>query len=332
VDFISKQPGLFGRVIGRGCLNILDKGGCMSTVASQPRAAVTRGSVYLGGTGMLTWLAHRISGIAVAYFLTLHILEAMQLLRGAEAYTLATDVYKEAWFRPVEFLLVMAVVYHAFNGLRVTLFDLFPQTTKHHRRIFWIGVGLFVVVTPLVAWAMMRSMNWSELFVIKNPANAIYAAVIVVPVALPVLYIAWRGSGLSTGPMIVSSSSSRPAPTTNQFERLMWSFMRLSGLVMVVLIFIHLLIMHFTTDIADVNGPFVFNRFAATPIWMVIDLLILFFAWIHGLNGVRIVLTDYMKRGTARRAVLYLIGAFGVVWFALGAYVLINVQSTARLF
>jgi peptide/nickel transport system permease protein len=78
--------------------------------------------------------------------------------------------------------------------------------------------------------------------------------------------------------MIVSSSSSRPAPTTNQFERLMWSFMRLSGLVMVVLIFIHLLIMHFTTDIADVNGPFVFNRFAATPIWMVIDLLILFFA------------------------------------------------------
>lgn len=304
----------------------------MSTLAGQPRAAVKRGSLYLGGIGMLTWLAHRISGIAVVYFLTLHIYEALQLFGGPTAYTHATGVYKEAWFRPFEFALVMAVVYHAVNGLRVTMFDTWPQTTRYHRRIFWIEVALFVVVTPLVAWAMMRSMDFSKLFVIQNPSNAIYAAVIVLPVALPVLFIAWRGSGLATGPMIVSSSSSRPRPTQSTFERLAWQFMRASGIVMAVLVIFHLVIMHFVTDIADVNGPFVFDRFKATPIWMIIDLLILFFAWLHGLNGVRIVLTDYMKRGSARRIALALIGAFGVVWFVLGAAVLIYVQSNARMF
>jgi hypothetical protein len=44
------------------------------------------------------------------------------------------------------------------------------------------------------------------------------------------------------------------------------------------------------------------------------------------------VLTDYMQRGSARRIALALIGAFGVVWFVLGAAVLIYVQSNARMF
>ena len=147
----------------------------------------------------------------------------------------------------------------------------------------------------------------------------IYALVIVLPVALPVLYLAWRGSGLATGPMIVSQSSSRPAPTTNQFERAMWSFMRLSGFVMIILVFMHITMMHFINDIEQITGQFVYGRFAALPAWAWIDLAILFFAWLHGLNGLRIVLTDYIRRGTGRKVVLWIVGVFGIAWFVLGA-------------
>ena len=50
----------------------------------------------------------------------------------------------------------------------------------------------------------------------------------------------------------------------------------------------------------------------------------LLLAWLHGLNGVRIVLTDYMRRGNAQRWVLYAIGAFGLVWLMAGSIVLFN--------
>jgi succinate dehydrogenase / fumarate reductase cytochrome b subunit len=305
-----------------------------STAATRPKASVKRGMIYWGGTGMLTWLLHRISGIAVVYFLTLHIYEALQLFGGPEAYNEATVAYKQPWFRPFEVALILAVTYHALNGLRVSMFDLFPKTTKYHRRVFMIGVVVFVLVALAISFVMLRpliGMPLGDIFKVESTSSLIYALVIVLPVALPVLYLAWRGSGLATGPMIVSQSSSRPAPTTSQFERAMWSFMRLSGFIMIILVFAHITLMHFINDIEQITGQFVFDRFAAMPAWAWIDLAILFFAWLHGLNGLRIVLTDYIRRGTGRKIVLGIVGLFGVAWFALGAWVLFYVQQQAAL-
>jgi succinate dehydrogenase cytochrome b556 subunit len=283
---------------------------------------------------MLTWLLHRISGIAVVYFLTLHIYEAMQLFGGPEAYNEATAAYKQPWFRPFEVALILAVTYHALNGLRVSMFDLFPKTTRYHRRVFMIGAVIFVLAALAISLVMLRpllGMSLNDIFAVKSTNTLIYALVIVLPVALPVLYIAWRGSGLSNGPLIVSSTSSRPAPAANQFERAMWSFMRLSGFVMIFLVFLHITIMHFINDINQITGQFVYGRFAATPAWAWIDLAILFLAWLHGLNGLRVVLTDYIRRGTGRKVVLWIVGLFGIAWFVLGAWVLFYVQQNASL-
>jgi succinate dehydrogenase hydrophobic anchor subunit len=73
----------------------------------------------------------------------------------------------------------------------------------------------------------------------------------------------------------------------------------------------------------------VYGRFAALPAWAWIDLAILFCAWLHGLNGLRIVLTDYVRRGTGRKVVLACVGLFGLAWFGLGASVLFYVQQNA---
>jgi succinate dehydrogenase / fumarate reductase cytochrome b subunit len=278
----------------------------------------------------LTWLAHRISGVAVVYFLSLHIFETLQLgFGGAEAYNEATAVYKQPWFRPFEFLLVMAVVYHALNGLRVMLFDYFPRTTRYRNAIFWVGVVVFVVLTPVIGYAMMRPVLGMSLQAIFASTNGIgYAALIVGPVALPVLYLLWRGTALSEGRTpVLSASYSSVAPTSSRFEELAWKFMRVSGLVLVVLVLLHLYIMHLERDIVDVTGAFVIERFTGNPVWIAVDFTMLFLAWLHGLNGVRLVLTDYMKRGAARRIVLYAIGAFGVFWLIAGGIVLFMIPS-----
>jgi succinate dehydrogenase cytochrome b556 subunit len=285
--------------------------------------------VYRGGTGQLTWLLHRISGVAVVYFLSLHIFETLQLARGAEAYNEATAVYHQPWFRPFEFALVMAVVYHAFNGIRVMLFDFFPHLTRYRKQIFWLGIALFAVLTPVVGYFMLyRLIGLSLPEIFADLSSAPYAALIVGPVALPVLYLFWRGTALGDGRKVVlSASSSAPAPTANAFEKLAWSFMRISGILLVFLALTHLFIMHIERDITEVTGEFVANRFQSNPLWIANDLLMLFLAWLHGLNGVRIVLTDYMRKGAARRWVLYAIGAFGLAWLVAGGYVLFIIPS-----
>lgn len=284
--------------------------------------------MYRGGTGQWTWLLHRISGVAVVYFLSLHIFETLQLARGAEAYNEATAVYHQPWFRPFEFALVMAVVYHAFNGVRVMLFDFFPRLTHYRKQIFWIGVALFVVLTPIIGYFMLGGLFQPGVDFFAGLNNLPYAALIVGPVALPVLYLLWRGTALSEGrKLVLSASSSTPAPTANRFEKLAWSFMRVSGILLVFLALSHLYIMHIERDIVEVTGEFVVDRFLSNPIWIAVDFTLLFLAWLHGLNGVRIVLTDYMRRGSPRRFVLGAIGAFGLVWLVAGAAVLFIIPS-----
>lgn len=285
--------------------------------------------MYRGGTGQWTWLAHRISGVAVVYFLSLHIFETLQLALGPQAYNEATAVYKQPWFRPFEFALVMAVVYHAFNGLRVMLFDYFPRLTRYRNQIFWIGVAVFVVLTPVIGYFMLREVFGKSLQVIfANLTSAPYALLIVGPVAIPVVYLLWRGTALSEGRKpILSASNSAPAPSASRFEKLAWSFMRISGLVLVIVVLLHLFIMHIERDIAEVTGQFVIDRFRANPIWIAVDLTMLFLAWLHGLNGVRIVLTDYMRRGSPRKIVLGAIGVFGVAWLIAGGAVLFVIPS-----
>ena len=100
---------------------------------------------------------------------------------------------------------------------------------------------------------------------------------------------------------------------------------------MIFLVFLHITIMHFINPIENITGQFVYDRFAAFPLWAWIDLAILFFAWLHGLNGLRIVLTDYIRRGTGRKIVLTVMWLFGLAWFVLGAWVLFYVQQNAAL-
>ncbi|GBD28189.1 Succinate dehydrogenase 2 membrane subunit SdhC [bacterium HR31] len=114
--------------------------------------------MYRGGPGMLAWVLHRITGVAVLVFLLLHIVETSMLLYGPEAYDRALALYKQPWFKPFEFLLVAAVVYHAGNGIVVLILDLFPHATRWYRTLFWVGATAYVVVMVPVAVIMLRPL------------------------------------------------------------------------------------------------------------------------------------------------------------------------------
>ena len=121
------------------------------------------------------------------------------------------------------------------------------------------------------------------------------------------------------------SRSARVRPENPGFERFMWWFMRLSGLALVILALGHMLIMHVLVQITgqQVDYLFVTSRWG-TPFWRIYDFLLLVLALIHGVNGTRIVIGDYVSRGGLRSLLLVSLGAFTVLWLILGMIVIIG--------
>jgi succinate dehydrogenase / fumarate reductase membrane anchor subunit len=91
----------------------------------------------------------------------------------------------------------------------------------------------------------------------------------------------------------------RPDRRTN-FELYAWLFMRLSGLLLIVLVLGHLFIqMVVDGGVQKINFSFVAGRWSS-PFWQTWDLLMLWLAELHGVNGVRTIINDYAEKDATR--------------------------------
>jgi succinate dehydrogenase / fumarate reductase cytochrome b subunit len=108
---------------------------------------------------MLAWALHRMTGVAVLLFLFAHILETSMLTVSPQTYDRAIGLYRHPWFKPLEFLLVAAVLYHAGNGIMVMILDVWPGATRRYRRMFVIGAAAYVALLIPVAAIMLGRLG-----------------------------------------------------------------------------------------------------------------------------------------------------------------------------
>jgi succinate dehydrogenase / fumarate reductase membrane anchor subunit len=100
-----------------------------------------------------------------------------------------------------------------------------------------------------------------------------------------------------------------------------WLFMRVSGVVLLVLAVGHVLIMHVLDGGVDrVNFGFVAARWQS-PFWQTWDWLLLSLALLHGINGLRVVVMDYVRPVAWRFLVNMAFYVVGFALFALGTVV-----------
>ena len=103
------------------------------------------GTLYRGREGMWSWVLHRITGVAIFFFLLVHILDTALVRVSPEAYNAVIGTYQTPIMGLGEVALVGAIVFHAFNGIRIILVDFWAWATRHQKLLFWIVVGLWVV-------------------------------------------------------------------------------------------------------------------------------------------------------------------------------------------
>jgi succinate dehydrogenase / fumarate reductase cytochrome b subunit len=115
------------------------------------------GTYYRGGQGQWSWALHRITGVAVALFLFVHILDTALVAAGPKLYDRIVGTYHNPIFRLLEIGLAVAVLYHALNGLRIILIDFVPRMADHARELFRITVGLFIVLVVPALYFMGRT-------------------------------------------------------------------------------------------------------------------------------------------------------------------------------
>jgi succinate dehydrogenase / fumarate reductase membrane anchor subunit len=92
----------------------------------------------------------------------------------------------------------------------------------------------------------------------------------------------------------------RSRATRSNFELYSWLFMRGSGVLLIALVFGHLFVNLVTGEgIKQVDFAFIGGKWS-NPFWQTWDLLMLWLAELHGVNGVRTIINDYAEKDTTR--------------------------------
>ncbi|MFB7251672.1 succinate dehydrogenase hydrophobic membrane anchor subunit [Microbacterium sp. NPDC056234] len=104
-------------------------------------------------------------------------------------------------------------------------------------------------------------------------------------------------------------------------EKWGWMFMRVSGVLLVILIFGHLFVnLMLGEGIHALDFAFIAGKFA-DPWWQWWDVLMLWLALIHGANGMRTIVNDYVTHPTARKALTWALGLAAGLLIVLGTLV-----------
>ncbi len=113
--------------------------------------SLATGLRYKGQGPMLTFVLHRIGGLGMAIFVTVHILASF--VGGSTGVFL--NVIYEHWL--FQIFIFFCVLFHAINGLRITLIDLFPKMLVHEREAIWVEWAVFIPIYAIAVLVIIRT-------------------------------------------------------------------------------------------------------------------------------------------------------------------------------
>jgi succinate dehydrogenase / fumarate reductase, cytochrome b subunit len=211
---------------------------------------------YRGAIGQWSWVLHRLTGIGVVVFLFLHVVDTSWAYLDPASYEKAIAAYQSPLFTLGEFGLIFAVVYHALNGLRIAIFDFKPEWWRYQQRAaWWVLGGTTVILVPVFILMFGH--------VIEHYSHS--------PYVMPLGEVIWEqrifvvyfmvGAALAAGAAFLvgmvrgneESKMKAGISSGSNLEKFWWSFMRVSGVLIIPLVFGHLAMMHIVQGVFDLT-------------------------------------------------------------------------------
>ena len=108
-------------------------------------------------TGTVAWLFHRISGLALVFYLCLHTFAIGTAQAGDGAFDAALSFLQTPVFKFLEVALIAAVFYHLLNGLRLVLIEL-TLLTGSHKILWWLVMAVFIAAMALTGYMVLGKL------------------------------------------------------------------------------------------------------------------------------------------------------------------------------
>ena len=110
---------------------------------------------YQGKGPMLAWILHRVSGLGIVLFVALHILASFLSQQfGSDLGVFINTIY-ENWI--FQIFIFFCALFHAINGLRIVLLDLWPKLLEYQREAIWLEWFVFLPVFGMAVFILVRS-------------------------------------------------------------------------------------------------------------------------------------------------------------------------------
>ncbi len=97
-------------------------------------------------TGFISWLLRRISGLALVFYLFMHLWVIGSANSGAEVFDARLNAVQTPLFKLFEIALLAAVVYHAFDGIRLLIVHYF-NVTEYRKSLFYAVFAIAAILT-----------------------------------------------------------------------------------------------------------------------------------------------------------------------------------------
>lgn len=314
---------------------------------------------YRGKLGQWSWALHRVAGLGTLLFLMLHVVDTSWAIFYPELYTQAIRLYQSPLFTVGEFALVACVVYHALNGFRIVIFDWRPKWWRYQAnaaRLVLLGTVVILVPTFILMFGHVAQHYQEPGVVFDLRLNDVIAGQVPFAVGTVIILALSLVAAVVVG-FIPGIQPKKKVYKRSRFDTFMWQFMRVSGVIIIPLVFGHLAMMHViqgvfeitavnhvpigaTGDLINVTGlasDFVSSRwhtmFAGVFIWRLYDIGMLFLVVIHGFNGLRYVVNDYVHNPLINRTLRIAILSLVVGYLVLGGAAIIDgvPKTTAQI-
>lgn len=110
----------------------------------------------------------------------------------------------------------------------------------------------------------------------------------------------------------VTGVTRRKVQVQSNLERRAFLFMRVSGLALIILAVGHMMIQHVVNSSHNLTIQFVAQQWNSWG-WKAFDMLLLAFAFTHGINGFRNVLEDYIHNRQTVKVINIVLAVFAVI-------------------
>jgi len=118
-----------------------------------------RAVTYRGGEGQIAWILHRVSGVGVFLFLAGHIVNVFLMWFPPDVFNSALVLYHGVLFKLLSiFGLYFGLLYHALNGIRVIVVDVWPTAGRRQALLWRVQMVVFVLIYVPSAGVLLARM------------------------------------------------------------------------------------------------------------------------------------------------------------------------------